>query len=297
VGALALLNALADNGECALLGVIASQTGPQIVGAINAVNTYYGRGAVPIGLSPVDDQRFDDHYAPIVGDGKHFPISQDNEHAEESTALYRRLLNAAPASSVRIVVIGGQTCIRLLLDSEADFEGDGSIGKTGEELIRGKVQSLHIMGGNFADPTHPEHNIKLDLEAAQRVVADWPTPIVFSGFEIGRDVVTGGATTDPERNPVAKAYELFPAGGVGTIAGSASYDQTMAYQAVRGEMAGDTRLWNLSAPGMVTFPEAKTVFKAAADGKHRYMLRHAPVEAVEKAIEALMIQPPRSVKP
>ncbi len=60
VGTLALLNALADNGECALLGVMASQTGPWVVGAINAVNTWYGRGEVPIGLSPVDDQRFDD---------------------------------------------------------------------------------------------------------------------------------------------------------------------------------------------------------------------------------------------
>ena len=293
VGTLALLNALADNGECALLGVMASQTGPWVVGAINAVNTWYGRGHVPIGRSPVDDQRFDDYYAPVIGDPKHYPSTQSTATAPDSTTLYRKLLQAAEDQSVIVVVVGGQTCVHRLLLSTADPEGDGSIGRTGRELIAAKVRQLVIMGGNFVDPNQREHNIALDMEAARTVAESWPTPIVYSGFEIGRPVMTGGALTQPEKNPVAKAYELFPAGGIGTIASSSSYDQTALYYAVRGIESERGRLWQLSDPGWASFPDAPTRFARSAGGRHRHLVRHASDETVAAVIEALMIQPPR----
>jgi hypothetical protein len=292
VGTLALLNGLADNGECTVLGVMASQTGPWVVGAINAVNTWYGRGHVPIGLSPVDDQRFEDHYAPVIGDPERYVSAQSNTTAPDSTALYRRLLHAAADQSVVVVVVGGQTCVHRLLQSPADAEGDGSIGRTGRELIEAKVRKLVIMGGDFVDPNQREHNIALDREAAQTVAESWPTPIIYSGFEIGRSVMTGGALTQPERNPVAKAYELFPAGGVGTIASSSSYDQTALYYAVRGVEAGGRALWRLSDPGWVSFPEARTRFTRNAEGRHRHLVRHGTDEEVSAVIEAIMIQPP-----
>ena len=124
---------------------------------------------VPIGLSPVDDQRFDDYYAPAIGDPENYPSTQSNATAPDSTTLYRRLLQTADDRSVIIVVIGGQTCIHRLLISPTDPEGDGSIGRTGRELIEAKVRTLVIMGGNFVDPNHREHNIALDLEAASAV--------------------------------------------------------------------------------------------------------------------------------
>lgn len=293
VGTLALLNALADNGECTLLGVIASQTGLYVVGAINAVNTWYGRGDVPVGLSGVDDQRFEDFYAPVIGNPENYPSTQSNATAPDSTILYRRLLHAADDRSVIVVVIGGQTCIHRLLLSPADPEGDGSIGRTGRELIEAKVRKLVVMGGHFVDTDHREHNIALDVKAAQTVAESWPTPIVYSGFEIGRPVMTGGAMTDPQKNPVAKAYELFPAGGVGTIASSSSYDQTALYYAVRGTRANGRTLWQLSEPGWVSFPDARTRFVRNAWGRHRHLIRHAGDEEVAAVIEALMIQPPK----
>jgi len=293
VGALALLNALADNGECELLGVVASQTGPYVIGAINAVNTWYGRGDVPVGLSPVDDQRFPDHYAPEIGNPENYPSSQSNETAPDSTALYRRLLHEALDKSVVIVVIGSQTCIHLLLKSMRDFEGDGSVHRTGRDLIESKVSKLVIMGGNFVDSEQREHNINLDQEAARTVAEQWPTPIVYSGFEMGRSVLTGGAMTDPKLNPVARAYELFPAGGVGTIASTSSYDQTAVYYAVRGVEAEGIALWELSEPGLVAFPEAKTRFTPDPSGTHQHFIARASNEEVAEVIERLMIQEPK----
>lgn len=297
VGALALLNALADNGECSILGVVASQTGPWVVGAINAVNTWYGRGDVPIGLSPVDDQRFDDYYAPVVGNPERYPSTQSNATAPDSTTLYRRLFHKAADQSVIVVVIGGQTCVHRLLLSPADWEGDGSIGRTGRELIAAKVRKLVIMGGNFTDPNQREHNINLDLDAAQSVAESWPTPIVYSGFEIGHLVMTGGALTNPDANPVAKAYELFPAGGIGNIASSSSFDQTALYYAVRGVEADGFRIWQLSDPGWTSFPEARTRFARSAWGRHRHLIRHVTEDEVASVIETLMIQSPRSSGP
>jgi hypothetical protein len=131
------------------------------------------------------------------------------------------------------------------------------------------------------------------VEAAQTVADSWPTPIVYSGFEIGRPVMTGGAMTQPEKNPVAKAYELFPAGGVGTIASSSSYDQTALYYAVRGLEADGLKLWQLSDPGWASFPEARTRFARSAWGRHRHLIRQATDEQVAAVIEALMIQPPK----
>lgn len=293
-GTLAMVNALADREECELVGVIASQTGPAIVSAIDAINTWYGRGHVPVGLSPIDDQRFRDPYAPTIGDPQQYPSTQRNDTAPESTALYRRLLNQAPDDSVVIVVIGAQTCVRLLLESPADAEGDASINRTGQELVRDKVRLLAIMGGNFADPDAQEHNINLDRPAADAIANHWPTDILYCGFEIGRAVRTGGRMQDPASNPVAKAYELYPgAGGRGKIGSSPSYDQATAYAAIRGVNHGGTTLWELSEPGTVSFPGGLTRFEAAPDGRHRYLEEKAPTTRVEQVIEDLMVQPPR----
>ena len=293
-GTLALVNALADNGECELLGVVASQTGPHIVAAIDAINTYYGRGAVPVGLSPVDDQRFDDHYAPVIGHPARYPSKQSNATAPESTALYRRLLRDAPDASVIIVVIGAQTCVQLLLDSPADHEGDGSIGVAGVQLVRDKVRLLVIMGGNFGDLGAQEHNINLDRASADAIAARWPTPVLYCGFEIGARIFTGAAMTDPARNPVAKAYELYPAaGGRGRIAESCSFDQATAHAAIRGLHDSGVQLWELSEPGRVSFPGGLSVFKPEPEGPHQFMKQKSSPEEAAKAIEALMVQPPK----
>jgi hypothetical protein len=99
---------------------------------------------------------------------------------------------------------------------------------------------------------------------------------------------------NPEKNPVARAYELFPAGGIGNIAGSASFDQTILYYAVRGNKADDVQLWEVSEPGTVRFPEGRTVFQANLNGNHRYLIPGAPYEKVAEVIEELMIQLPKA---
>ena len=49
VGAVCVLNALVDNGEAEMLAVVHNTGLDTGVGAISVLNTYYGRGNVPIG--------------------------------------------------------------------------------------------------------------------------------------------------------------------------------------------------------------------------------------------------------
>ena len=50
-GALALLHALADRGECEILAVVTNRRDltDASAAAVDAINTYYGRGDIPIG--------------------------------------------------------------------------------------------------------------------------------------------------------------------------------------------------------------------------------------------------------
>src|SRR5687768_10367927 len=49
-GALAVLHALADRGEAEILATVASSKNPWSAPCVDAINTYYGRGDLPIGV-------------------------------------------------------------------------------------------------------------------------------------------------------------------------------------------------------------------------------------------------------
>ncbi|MEM1109224.1 MAG: nucleoside hydrolase [Planctomycetota bacterium] len=290
--ALAVAHRLADLGEVELIGVVGSTNGPNIAGAIDAVNAYYGRGKLPVGLvaNPPVPPSGGDTYAPALANPFRFGSNLTNAGSEDSTALYRRLLNDAPDGSVRIVVIGGQTGLSRLLDSPANAGGDG-IGLTGAQLIAAKVDELVVMGGHFENAGFREFNIQLDPAAADNVATSWPTRIVYSGFEVGNEVRTGEDLSDPENNPVAKAYEYYPgtAGGQGVIGDRQSWDQTAVLYAGRGE--GD---WTLSEAQQVSFnASAQTIVAPDATG-NRFFLNQpdSAVAAVRSEINALMTAGP-----
>ncbi len=59
-----------------------------------------------------------------------------------------------------------------------------------------------------------EYNIVKDIESAQKVTDDWPTPIVWSGVEIGISATFPGQIiqqdlVEPARHPVREAYEQY----------------------------------------------------------------------------------------
>ncbi len=298
VGTLATMHALQDRGEGTLIGVIGTTSGPNLVAAIDAVNTYYGRPNIPIGLAtnPPNGTFGSDDYTHALANPLRYPSQKTNATAPESTALYRQLLSQAPDNSVKIVVIGGQTAISRLLDSPADANNDG-INLTGKQLIAAKVSELVVMGGRF--PTGNEFNIRLDTPAADNVARNWTGPVTYSGYEVGVNVQTGAGLTDQKTNPVAQAYDLYAgtSGGRGTAGNRSSWDQTALLYAVRGTHSGGAQLWNLSNPTGVQFSGNGETTLLPPPPNHRYLINATSNANIAAPISQLMLSAPANPGP
>jgi len=102
VGALAVLHALADNGEAEILAVSYNEVQSRAADAIDAINTWYGRGDIPIGLydKPLaDPDYFHSYIDPLAG------MANDitDNWVGSSLDLYQRVLSEQPDNSVTIV--------------------------------------------------------------------------------------------------------------------------------------------------------------------------------------------------
>src|SRR5262245_1529021 len=296
VGALAVLHALADRGEAEILAAMVSSRNRHSVACLSALNTWYGRRDIPIGVVraqvagyPKDSGReVESKYTEDVA--KRFPAEvRSAKGAADAVSLYRRTLAGEPDGGVVIVTLGFLTNLKNLLDSPADDVSP----LDGEELVRRKVRLWSCMGGKFPNGVFPdgggEYNVGYDTFASVRAINDWPTPVVFSGFEIGAAIKTGARLRDlPEESPVRAAYRLFNG-----LENREGWDQTAGLYAVRG--TGD--YWTESPPGLnlmhARVPQGYNEWLAAPGGRHRHLLEKMPPRELARVIEDLMLQPPR----
>jgi inosine-uridine nucleoside N-ribohydrolase len=282
VGALAILNAMADSSEANILGVMINSGDYYAPRAVDTINTYYGRPDIPIGAT----------WDPAVSVTSKYTLAlavdfpNDLGVIPNAVDLYRQILAEQPDRSVTIVSIGFLTNLQGLLASEPDeFSVLG-----GSELVASKVRELVVMGGQYPDSaSHPdgkEYNFAMDAKATYAVIPDWPTPIVFSGYELGVDLVTGAILQEktPPDNPVRTAYQLYNDG-----IGRSSWDLTAVYFAVRGL----SNTWQLCGPGYnVVYPDGSNRWDPETDRAH-YYLRNAIAKAQIKALlDDLLTQPP-----
>jgi hypothetical protein len=280
-GALAVANALQDQGAVRLLGVMVDTPSRWGAPAVDAINTWYGHGDVPVGAhQPVDGSVAARDYAQPLA--REFPNDlTDGARAPEAVGLYRRLLAAQPDHGVVIAAIGAETNLANLLDSPADAVSP----LTGRQLVAQKVGELVLMGGRY--PQGKESNFLMDPSAAVRAVNNWPTPVVFSGFEIGVAIQTGSTLANtPATNPVRRAYEIYAGSGVDR----GSWDQTAILVAAKGT-AG---LFELSGAGRNTVAQdGANTWTAAPDGIQHYLVASAPASTVADRLQALMVQAPQ----
>ncbi len=283
--ALAVLHALETRGEARLLAVTITKDNPWAAAYVDLVNTFYGRGHVPVGVVAKGKTPEDSPYIRVpaqerLPDGTPmYPRRlQDGREAPEAVALLRRVLADQQDGSVVMVQVGFSTNLARLLESDRD-------------LIAKKVRLLSIMAGQFP-AGNPEYNVKTDLPAATKLFAEWPTPIVASGFEIGEAIRFPARSIEKDfryvsHHPIAHAYRLYQKMPYDRQA----WDLTSALYALR----PDRGYFSLSPEGMITVDtEGRTHFEAKAGGRHRYLI----VDELKKAktLEALVelaSQPPR----
>ena len=291
VGAIALLHALADSGKVRILATVASTTYPRVGPVLSVFNTYFGRPNLPVGvprdlpgqlpaIPDADKQHWSDT---LVARYPH--KLRSNAEAEEAVSLYRRVLAAQPDGSVTVVTVGFFTNLANLLRSGPDKHSKLS----GRDLVARKVGRLVSMAGKF--PTGREFNVFKDTKASQVVMANWPTPVLFSGFEIGEKIHTGlPLVRNPtiRNSPVQDVFRISIPLDKNDVNGRMSWDQTAVLVAVNGP-----------APYYTTQPGRMTVADDGSNGwdpagtGHQRLIEALPVAVTEGKINELMQHQPR----
>lgn len=215
VAALATAHAAADAGQVRLLGVLTDVGNEWNAPAIDALNTWYGRPDLPVGV-PTG--------APQVSEAYSRLLAEQWPHAgrsEDALTLYRRLLAAQPDHSVTIVAIGALTNLSQLM-------------RTDRDLVARKVARTVIMGGEYPRAAAPEWNFGLDLDATRQVVDGWPGPVVYDGYEVGARVFVGNGVcaSHPSGSPVRAVFDLLYS--CGTAQQDGTWDPTAVHYAIHG---------------------------------------------------------------
>lgn len=194
VMALAMIHQLERRGVCKLLACTSSKDHPKSAPFIDAINVYYQNPGVPVGAVRQGVTPAEGRYLGILdkktstGSSAYPRKLTSGKVAPDAVALLRKTLADHPDGSVVIVQVGFFTNLAQLLDSKPDKHS----ALAGSHLVKKKVKELILMAGEFdprkKDNKHREFNVIMDIPAAQKVAAKWPTNIRWSGFEIGRSL-------------------------------------------------------------------------------------------------------------
>jgi len=266
VGGLAMIHALQNRGEAELLAVCLNEVHPSGVAAIDAINTWYGRGDIPVGIYRGTFP--DPDTSAYLNDLLRFPHDLNDKNALSALEVYKKVLAKQPDKSVTIISVGFMNNLDVLLRNEPN-------------LVAKKVKELVIMGANNGD----NHNLGFHntAKAAQNVLENWPSPLVF--HHLGGDVLTGhGLQETSVENPVREAYYKYSGP---KFPEQSSFDQMTVLYGVRGACNYFTKNTN----GMGSIPSG---FKWDMKTRHDAVLETLlPAEAYAKIIEDLMLEPPK----
>jgi inosine-uridine nucleoside N-ribohydrolase len=293
--ALAMLHSLESRGECKLLAVTLTKDSPHAVAFTDVINTFYGRGDIPIGRVKNGKTPEPGKFLQVVTEARDasgvllYPRRLAADTAvPEAVALLRKTLAAQPDGSVVLIQVGFFSNLARLLDSPPDAVSP----LAGRDLVARKVKLLSAMAGRFTDKKSKEYNVYIDTPASQQLCRDWPTPIYFSPWELGDALKYPAVSIERDYGyvphhpvPVAyRAYLKFPYD-------RPTWDLTSVLYAVR----PDRGYFTVSEPCRITVNEkGQTELHADAQGKQHYVLS-ATSEQKARTLEALIqlsSQPP-----
>ncbi len=285
IGALAVLHAMADSGKAEILATLSSNKHELVGPSINVLNTWFGRPDLPMG-SPKGE-------GANMGALQHWPDSLvikyphtigSTSELPDAVTVYRKVLQAQPDTSVTIVTVGFLTNLAGLLNSNPDSISPLS----GKDLVSKKVNKLVSMAGRF--PEGREFNIFIDSTSSKNVFDNWPTPVIFTGYEIGEKILTGLRVMNmPDSgNPVKDVFRISISFGEEDKNGRMSWDETAVLIAVYGTEGFFDRVTGT----IVVNPDGSNGWVNDPAGKHSYVVQKMPVDQITRFIEDRMMHMP-----
>jgi purine nucleosidase len=270
--AVSLLYGLQGKGDCRVNIISTSRPNLEVVGFVDEVQRFYhgpagnfsqlaAIGMITGGVSGETSPAFIAPFQKTKPDGSAVYRNQVKSVIDtgDPCTLLRNYLEAQTDKGSFVVLAGPATN----LASALAFRGL-------RELIAAKVRLLVVAGGAFPEGA-PEAHIKGDIAAARKVFAEWPTPIVASGLEVGAALEFPGASIDKEfaeampDNPVADAYRAWK---------PMPYDApSWAIAAALYAARPKEGYFKVSDAGRIGVDDqGRTSFAAAENGTHRYLI-------------------------
>lgn len=277
LGAIAMLHDYADQGAIEFKAIISWSHEAYAVPALAAINQYYQRPDLPVGVREVAPWRTEWNHTKAIAD--QFPYDPSIvDQASPAVRLYRTVLAGAENNSVTIVTVGPLANIQNLLQSPADTIAPLS----GAELVDAKVDKFVMMGGQFPDgiTAHgAEWNFDGNMPGVTKYVLETlERPIIFSGYEVGEALRVGQElNAHPDQTPIYVGYKYFSEHAPwmkpdyeGAILDNASFDQTAVMYAAIGGLG---EFWTLSVPGVLRADEQGiATWRDDPAGNHRFLI-------------------------
>lgn len=291
--ALAMIHNLEKRGACKLLAITITKDHPKAAAYTDALNTFYGYPDVPIGVVKDGAAKEEGKYLKATDDETIYPRDlKSGADAPDALVLLRKTLAAQPDESVTLIQVGFFTNFARLLDTPPDDISPLS----GRDLVAKKVKLLSIMAGAFQtigghNNHYIEYNVKYDIPAAQKLAKEWPTPILWSGFEIGIAAAYPHQSIERDfgyvpHHPVKESYYLYNP----PPHDRPTWDPTSVLAAVY----PDREYFTLSILGAVTVgDDGFTYFRKKDKGRDQFLIMdEAQAARVREAIVQLVVEPP-----
>ncbi len=233
-------------------------------GAVSGAFGGFGR-TLPVGLSiagklPEDSPMLTAPLARMDAEGK--PVYRHTIHKLNDTAdpspVIRNALTAQRDENAIVVLSGPATNLAQLL-ALRDIK----------DWITRKVKVLVVAAGAYPEGA-PDLYLQTDVPAARKVFAEWPTPIVACGAEVGTSLLFPAASLEKDfawspAHPVVDAYRAYRA----MPYDAPSESMAAALYAARSQEG----YFRLSEPGTITVTAGgASKFTPTPEGRHRFLM-------------------------
>lgn len=288
VGAITILHALSAKGECEILATMASDGYPYIAPTLEVFNRYFKKPNIPIGIPDATAPSFS---SPIYWNdsvvNKYLAPVKTNKDYPMAVEVYRKVLAKQPDHSVVIVTVGFLSNIEALLKSGPDSFSS----LNGKDLVSKKVKQWVAMAGGF--PEGNEFNINRHASASKYAIEHWPTPILFSGFEIGAKIMTGHkvATEGNKTSPVQWAYQYCLSKYENKVSiNRNSWDHTAVLCAIR----NPTKYFYVIKNGtFICNADGSNTWDPDKNSNHSFLAHKYPYAKIASVLDELMLYEPK----